>query len=149
MQALKSILGHFVPKALEAVDEYIHTDEEKRAAKDKILALAADSEKDDANRRAQVVQSEIKSKHKLAGIWRAIAMLMITLIVGWEFTFRQIVNVMFGVDIPPSPQWAVERMFDLLNVGIGGYVVKEGVKQWRCTREVQAINGTNIKGAKQ
>ena len=75
---------------------------------------------------ASVILAEAKSEHKITAIWRPVLMMTITAIVAWNFLFAQLIElavlVMFGDRIPlsiPLP----DQLWNLLMIGVGGYVV--------------------------
>lgn len=69
---------------------------------------------------SKIIMAEAQSESWLARNWRPILMLTITAIVGVHYLVFPLINVMFGsalnIDLP-------ERLWDLLTVGVGGYVV--------------------------
>ena len=75
---------------------------------------------------ASVILAEAKSEHKITAIWRPVLMMTITAIVAWNILFAQLIElavlVMFGDRIPlsiPLP----DQLWNLLMIGVGGYVV--------------------------
>ena len=75
---------------------------------------------------ASVILAEAKSEHKITATWRPILMLTITAIVGWNYLaaplVELIVRLLAGDAVPltiPLP----EELWQLLMIGVGGYVV--------------------------
>tara|TARA_R110000737_G_scaffold40336_2_gene60797 strand:- start:342 stop:761 length:420 start_codon:yes stop_codon:yes gene_type:complete len=74
---------------------------------------------------ASVIKAEAQSEHKITATWRPILMLTITAIVGWNYLFAPLVelilNVIYGNTTPltiPLP----DELWQLLMIGVGGYV---------------------------
>jgi len=75
---------------------------------------------------ASVILAEAKSEHTITATWRPILMLTITAIVGWNYLaaplVELIVRLLAGDAVPltiPLP----EELWQLLMIGVGGYVV--------------------------
>ena len=75
---------------------------------------------------ASVILAEAKSEHKITAIWRPVLMMTITAIVAWNFLLAPLVElavmIFTGDQIPlsiPLP----EQLWNLLMIGVGGYVV--------------------------
>ena len=75
---------------------------------------------------ASVILAEAKSEHKITAIWRPVLMMTITAIVAWNFLLAPLVELVVmiftGDQIPlsiPLP----EQLWNLLMIGVGGYVV--------------------------
>ena len=75
---------------------------------------------------ASVVIAEAKSEHTITATWRPILMLVITAIVGWNYLFAPlielIVHLTTGNQIPLTIELP-EELWTLLTVGVGGYIV--------------------------
>jgi len=75
---------------------------------------------------ASVILAEAKSEHWITATWRPILMLTITAIVGWNYLLAPLVELavrlLAGDQIPltiPLP----DELWNLLMIGVGGYVV--------------------------
>lgn len=79
-----------------------------------------------------VITAEAQSEHFLVAAWRPITMLCFVFIIVNNYILVPYLNLLFDtgieLDIPPD-------MWDLLKLGIGGYVVgrstEKGIKAWR------------------
>jgi len=75
---------------------------------------------------ASVVIAEAKSEHKITATWRPILMLVITAIVGWNYLFAPLIELVVQLttnnQIPLTIELP-EELWTLLTVGVGGYIV--------------------------
>jgi len=120
MGIVELIAGIFKPAA-ELVDELHTSEEEKLKAKGHLLDVQAaamqrvfDYEKDALNNRAKIVNSEAQSEHWVTATWRPIVMLTFTGLV---------VSRYFGVSPEGMTPADHENLWNLLQLGLGGYVL--------------------------
>tara|TARA_Y100001968_G_C19367805_1_gene723480 strand:- start:1017 stop:1433 length:417 start_codon:yes stop_codon:yes gene_type:complete len=75
---------------------------------------------------ASVVIAEAKSEHTITATWRPILMLVITAIVGWNYLFAPLIELIVQLttnnQIPLTIELP-EELWTLLTVGVGGYIV--------------------------
>ncbi len=117
----------------EKIIDKIWPDPAKAAeAKAKLAAMASQGELDDMRIHMQAIVAEAKSEHAITATWRPITMLVFVAIIANNYIVAPYVHLIFGVDVqlPLPPQ-----MWDLLKIGLGGYVVgrsvEKVVKGWR------------------
>ena len=75
---------------------------------------------------ASVIKAEAESEHKITATWRPILMLSITAIVTWNYLLAPLVELavrMFAGDQVPLSIPLPEQLWNLLMIGVGGYVV--------------------------
>ncbi len=75
---------------------------------------------------ASVIKAEAESEHKITATWRPILMLTITAIVGWNYLAAPLVELcvnLFAGDAIPLSIPLPEELWNLLMIGVGGYVV--------------------------
>jgi hypothetical protein len=75
---------------------------------------------------ASVILAEAKSEHKITAVWRPVLMLTITAIVAWNFLFAPLVELavmLFTGDQIPLSIPLPDQLWNLLMIGVGGYVV--------------------------
>jgi len=75
---------------------------------------------------ASVIIAEAKSEHKITAIWRPVLMLVITTIVGWNYLVAPLIElcvILFTQDQIPLSIPLPEELWNLLMIGVGGYVV--------------------------
>lgn len=75
---------------------------------------------------ASVVIAEAKSEHKITATWRPILMLVITAIVGWNYLFAPLIELVVQLTTDNQIPLTIElpeELWTLLTVGVGGYIV--------------------------
>jgi len=105
---------------------------ERDKAKLELLRLTQEGEFKDLEASMQVVVAEARSEHWLTAAWRPMTMLSFVAIILHNMLLAPYLQWIFGmhllVDIPPD-------LWDLIKLGIGGYVVSRGaekvVKEWK------------------
>lgn len=114
------------------VDKLFTSDEEKSAAKLKLLEMEQRGELEELATAAGVVEAEAKSEHFLTANWRPITMLTFVAIIANNYILVPWLETLgapaVSLDIPPD-------MWDLLKLGLGGYVMgrsaEKGIKTWK------------------
>lgn len=125
LKALAAPITELVSKTFGLVDDLTLSGEEKLAAKQKLMELqqafqlrAMELHQEFARTQADVIKSEATSQSWLARNWRPILMLVFTFIIAWNFIVVPILSTY--TKLPPSE--IPPDMWDLLKLGIGGYV---------------------------
>lgn len=127
MGKLLELLGGPIKGAIDGIgsviDKLSTTEEEKLKAKAALLVIESDLQKtlmnadvSFAQEQAKVLVAEAQSNSWLASNWRPVLMLTFTFIIAWNFIFVQIIPGLDPTEIP-------EAMWDLLQLGIGGYIL--------------------------
>lgn len=130
------IVGSLIEKGMDLIDDIFTSDEEKAEAQLKLQTLAQAGDLQALNsyisvlhKKAEVITAEAKSEHWLTANWRPITMMvMLGLIVsrwfGWESDHMDPAEYLMA--------------WELLKLGIGGYIVSRGVeksvKEWKGNR---------------
>ena len=122
MNILTAISGMISP-ITKLVDELHTSEEEKQAAKQKIFQLqselftqALDYEKNLIKAKADIVKAEAQGQSWIQSNWRPITMMFFLVLIGLYW---------FGL----APQYLIDNpdlvdsLFDLIKIGLGGYVV--------------------------
>lgn len=108
------------------VDKLFTSDEEKSAAKLKLLEMEQRGELEELATAAGVVEAEAKSEHFLTANWRPITMLTFVAIIANNYILYPYLSLFWpeapNLEIPPD-------MWGLLKIGIGGYVVGRSVEK--------------------
>ena len=126
---LKALLGTIGT----IIDDLSTTDEEKLAAKLKLAELQNDFERDamkyDAQIKAEqasVLRAEAQSESWLTRTWRPITMLAFVVLIFMRW---------FGFTPDTLPDAEVIKVFDIVQIGVGGYIVsrgvEKGIKTWK------------------
>ena len=75
---------------------------------------------------ASVILAESKSEHWITATWRPILMLTITAIVGWNFLVAPLIELAVLLSTNDQVPLSIplpEQLWNLLMIGVGGYVV--------------------------
>lgn len=114
------------------IDKFIPDPEAKAKAQLELLKMQQDGDLKELDASIQAIVAEAQSEHWLAANWRPITMLTFVAIIANNYILAPYTSLMFNVSvqlqIPPD-------MWDLLKIGLGGYVVGRSVektaKAWR------------------
>lgn len=126
MSIFSTIAGLFQPAA-ELIDNLHTSDEEKLTLKAQLLQIetgvvnnAIELEKSALEAKASIIIAEAKSDGILARNWRPIVMLLLTFsILAYWFGFA-------GIGIPVE---IIDRMYSLVQIGVGGYIASRGAEK--------------------
>lgn len=111
---------------LRIIDKVIPDPAEREKARLELLRLQQDGELAIIEAQSKIVTAEAQSEHPITATWRPIVMLTFTgLIVGYWFGFT-----------PENlSQDSINSLFDLVTLGLGGYVfgrsAEKCVKEWK------------------
>lgn len=94
---------------------------EKIKDPEKVLAMVNELETTAINAKAKVVEAEAKSEHFIVAAWRPITMLVFVFIVANNYILVPYVNMFIENDIKPLE--LTTDMWELLKIGLGGYIV--------------------------
>ena len=132
MNIFSKILGGSIGEIIDAVsgaiDSLSTTAEEKLEAKQKLIQaqhqfqlqlVSLDNEF--AAQQAKVIEAEAKSESWLAANWRPILMLTFTYIIAHNYVFAPL----FSLKVLAIPV----EMWELLKIGVGGYVMGRTVEK--------------------
>lgn len=130
--AIGAILGAILPSVGDVLDRLFPDKTEAAKAKHEITLAIMANEKEIQSAAASIVKAEAQSEHWITAAWRPILMLSITGILVNNYVLAPYLEALFGfavtLDLPA-------RMWDLLTLGVGGYVVGRSgekiVKEWR------------------
>lgn len=105
---------------------------QQTAAKMELLRLAQEGEFRELEASMQVVVAEAKSEHWLTATWRPITMLVFVAVVANNLIIAPYLSMLFSVNVAlPMP----DQVWELLNLGIGGYLmgrtVEKAVQTWK------------------
>ena len=142
MGILSAILGTVSGPATQ----YIKNSGDKAAAKAAIARALVDNEADIHKSAASIINTEAGSKHTITAIWRPVLMLTITAIVGVNYLIVPLL-VQFGIGAAPIP--LPDQLWNLLQIGVGGYVVGRSVEKSAApiSKAIVATKATNATSA--
>lgn len=105
---------------------------ERAQAELNLLAMHQAGELKELDAAMQVIMAEAKSEHFLVAAWRPITMLTFVFIIANNYIIYPYLSLFW----PDAPTLAIPPdMWDLLKLGLGGYVVgrsvEKGIKNWK------------------
>jgi len=127
MGGILSFVSQIFRPAAELIDD-LHTSEEEKLAKKaallevqaRFLESALQYEQEQLTARAEIITAEAKSEHWLTATWRPITMLTFV---------SAVMAYWFGVTPDTLPPEHVDRMFTLVQIGVGGYIGGRSVEK--------------------
>ncbi len=129
---ISAILGLIGGPIAKIIDKSVKDKDLAEKIKSDLTLAAMTNEADITKAAAGIIQAEAQSEHPLTAQWRPILMLSITAILVNNFLIAPYFQAMFGVSVTldlPEPMW------NLLTVGVGGYVMgrsaEKAVRHWR------------------
>lgn len=125
-------LGTLFPLISTVVDKIFPDKSEAAKHKTRMMEMAQNGELRELEAKAKVVEAEAKSESYLTSNWRPITMLVFVAIIANNYLLYPYLSLFWQeapqLDLPP-------HMWDLLKIGLGGYVVsrgfEKGVQSWK------------------
>lgn len=121
-------IGAFVTSIGDVIGKFVTDPNAKLQAQIELTRIATDyqgkvleADKELAVQQASVIVAEAKSESWIARNWRPITMLTFVYIIAHNYIFATMFHLQ-SVPIPPD-------MWDLLKLGIGGYIVGRTVEK--------------------
>lgn len=141
MKFLTGTITGLIDTAGRALDNLFTSDEERQKAlntleeikvkaKNKERELSLEFEKELTKRveqRASIIKAEAIAESYIQRNWRPITMLVFTFIIANNFILAPYIEALFGVSL--NVQELPEKMWNLLTIGMGGYIGALGVKK--------------------
>ena len=119
LPVLSPILGDVIKRVLPE-------DKDKRAEIERELNMAMLNNANAIEQSASsIVLAEAKSESWLASSWRPILMIIITMIIGWNFLVAPLIELgvqLFTGNIIPLAIDLPDQLWSLLMIGVDGYV---------------------------
>lgn len=124
--AFPALLAAVAPILGKVVDNLFPDPEARAEARQKMMTTLLESQQDLVKAQSEVIKAEASSQWALTSTWRPITMLTFTAIVANNYIVAPYINLFFGIDVMlPIP----EPMWDLLQLGIGGYIAGRSVEK--------------------
>lgn len=124
---LPALIGPIVSGVFGVIDKAVEDKDEAARIKARLQEMVLTGQMKEIEAAAQVIVAEAQGEGWLQRSWRPLLMILFGIIVANNY----LVVPLFGTpaaDIPPD-------MWDLLKLGVGGYVVgrsvEKGVKVWK------------------
>ncbi|MBF0246778.1 MAG: hypothetical protein HQL36_01695 [Alphaproteobacteria bacterium] len=122
-----AILGPLLTGLVSVVDQAVEDKDQAAAIKARLREQALDGSMKELEAAAKIIVAEAQGESWLQRNWRPMLMVMFGAIVANNYIVVPIFNTP-PADIPPD-------MWDLLKLGVGGYVVgrtvEKGLKSWK------------------
>lgn len=108
------IIFSLIPTVLELFNKLIPDVAKQKEAAAELMRMLVEGDFRSVESRANVIMAEVSSRNWLASLWRPIMMLVFLVLI---------VCAWFGYIPANMPDAMVDRIFNLLEIGMGGYVV--------------------------
>ena len=125
--SILNFIGDIFGPAAKLVDDLHTSGEEKIALKAKLLEIqtgviirSIELEKTALEAKTSIIVAEAKSGGWLTRSWRPMTMLALV---------ASVLGYWFGLTPPGIPEAIVERMFSLVQLGVGGYIASRGAEK--------------------
>lgn len=144
---------NLVTKALSAItgplfgviDKAVTDKDEANRIKAEIQSQLIDSENSVVKAQMQIILAEAQGESWLQRNWRPLLMIVIVAIIGNNYLIAPYLGAMFGVGLMLE---LPERLWDLMTLGVGGYVagrtVDKGIKTWQQGKVEQTVAQSNL-----
>lgn len=117
---LSTLLSTIAPRVLDVVDQTITDEDERLRLRAELAKLLTDQSGDLAKASASVVKAEIESEGWLQRNWRPMLMIWFAVLVGAYW---------FGWTPPNLSEDRTGDLFELVKIGVGGYVAGRSVEK--------------------
>lgn len=132
MSLVTKALGAITGPLFGVIDKAVTDKDEANRLKQQIQSQLIDSENSLVKAQMQIILAEAQGESWLQRNWRPLLMVTIVAVIGNNYLIAPYLGAMFGVglqlDLP-------ERLWDLMTLGVGGYVagrtVDKGLKTWQ------------------
>lgn len=118
---LPLLIGPLISGVLGVIDKAVEDKDQANAIKAKFNELAITGEMKELESAAKIIVAEAQGDSWLQRNWRPMLMVMFGVIIANNYIIVPIFNTT-PADIPPD-------MWDLLKLGVGGYVVGRSVEK--------------------
>lgn len=132
MNLVSKALGAITGPLFGVIDKAVTDKDEANRLKAEIQTQLIDSQNSALKAQMQIILAEAQGDSWAQRNWRPVLMLVIVAIIGNNYLIAPYLGAMFGVGLTlPLP----ERLWDLMTLGVGGYVagrtVDKGLKTWQ------------------
>ena len=129
---LSAIIGPLIGGIFGVIDKAVEDKDEAARIKSKLQEMVLSGQIKEIEAAAQIIVAEANGDSWLQRNWRPMLMCLFGLIVANNYVLAPYILLFMGIDIelgiPPD-------MWDLLKLGVGGYVlgrsVEKGVRVWK------------------
>ena len=120
------VFNLLIPAVTTLLDKLIPDPQAKAEAQIKLMTLAQAGQLEELQGAVSIITAEAKSEHWLVAAWRPITMLTFVAIIANNYIIYPYLSLFWGeapsLALPPD-------LWDLLKIGLGGYVVGRSVEK--------------------
>lgn len=120
------MIGQLISAGLSIIDKVIPDPVAKAEAQRRLIEMQQTGELKELESKMEIVKAEAESTHWLTAAWRPITMLTFVAIIANNYILYPYLSL-FWVDAPMLE--VPEQLWNLLQIGIGGYVVGRSVEK--------------------
>ena len=124
---IQALLPVIAPLVGDVIRRVLPEDSNKRLEVEREINMELMSNRQAIEQAADsVILAESKSEHWITATWRPILMLTITAIVGWNFLVAPLIELAVLLSTNDQVPLSIplpEQLWNLLMIGVGGYVV--------------------------
>lgn len=135
--ALIPILGTILGKV---IDRAVPDQAEASRLRGQMLEILHTSNLAELEAQSQIILAEAQGASWLQRNWRPVLMLVVVAIIGNNYLLAPYINAMFGAGSVPVLDLP-ERLWDLMTLGVGGYVAGRSAE-----KIVQTWKGADVNG---
>ncbi len=120
------MIGQLISAGLSIIDKVIPDPVAKAEAQRKLIEMQQTGELKELESKMEIVKAEAESTHWLTAAWRPITMLTFVAIIANNYILYPYLSLFWS----EAPMLEVpEQLWNLLQIGIGGYVVGRSVEK--------------------
>ncbi len=120
------MIGQLISAGLSIIDKVIPDPVAKAEAQRKLIEMQQTGELKELETKMEIVKAEAESSHWLTAAWRPITMLTFVAIIANNYILYPYLSLFWS----EAPILQVpEQLWNLLQIGIGGYVVGRSVEK--------------------
>lgn len=132
MNLVSKALSTIVGPLFGVIDKAVTDKDEANRLKQQIQSQLIDSKDSVVKAQMEIILAEAQGESWLQRNWRPLLMVTIVAIIANNYLLAPYLGAMFGVGLQLE---LPERMWDLMTIGVGGYVtgrsVEKGIRSWK------------------
>lgn len=136
MSLVNKALGAVVGPLFGVIDKAVTDKDEANRLKQQIQSQLIDSRGSIVKAQMEIILAEAQGESWLQRNWRPLLMITIVAIIANNYLLAPYLGAMFGVGLQLE---LPERMWDLMTIGVGGYVtgrsVEKGIRSWKSDKQ--------------
>lgn len=132
MNLVSKALSTVVGPLFGVLDQVVTDKDERNRLKQQIQSQLIDSKDSVVKAQMGIILAEAQGESWLQRNWRPLLMITIVAIIANNYLLAPYLGAIFGVGLQLE---LPERMWDLMTIGVGGYVtgrsVEKGIRSWK------------------